>query len=129
MTFTHLPPEVAELCERTRRFVRDVIIDAEPAPGERLDQETRDRLQAAAKDAGVFAPHVPKEYGGQGIPIEHWSPILQEAGYSPIGPSARRCCRPSPSSRSAFSCARWAASSSGGSPTGGAGSSCWSPPC
>ncbi|MEU6449748.1 acyl-CoA dehydrogenase family protein [Streptomyces sp. NPDC046979] len=94
MTFTHLPPEVAELCERTRRFVRDVVIDAEPAPGERLDQATRERLQAAAKEAGVFAPHVPKEYGGQGVPIEHWSPVFQEAGYSPIGPSALNCMAP-----------------------------------
>ncbi|MEV7843374.1 acyl-CoA dehydrogenase [Streptomyces cyaneofuscatus] len=94
MTFPHLPPEVEELRERTRRFVREVVIDAEPAPGERLDQDTRGRLQAAAKDAGVFAPHVPKEYGGQGTPIEHWSPILQEAGYSPIGPSALNCMAP-----------------------------------
>ncbi|MFD0262382.1 acyl-CoA dehydrogenase family protein [Kitasatospora indigofera] len=94
MTFNHLPPEVSELRERTRRFIREVVIDAEPAPGERLDQATRDRLQAAARDAGVFAPHVPKEYGGQGVSIEHWSPVLQEAGYSPIGPSALNCMAP-----------------------------------
>ncbi|MFG2821652.1 acyl-CoA dehydrogenase family protein [Kitasatospora sp. NPDC048365] len=94
MAFTHLPSEVEELRERTRRFVREVVVDAEPAPGERLDKATRERLQAAAKDAGVFAPHVPKEYGGQGVSIEHWSPILQEAGYSPIGPSALNCMAP-----------------------------------
>ncbi|MFD7671884.1 acyl-CoA dehydrogenase family protein [Streptomyces anulatus] len=94
MTFTHLPPEVAELRERTRRFIREIVIDEEPVPGGRLDQVTRDRLQTAAKDAGVFAPHVPKEYGGQGVPIEYWSPILQEAGYSPIGPSALNCMAP-----------------------------------
>ncbi|MFD8298839.1 acyl-CoA dehydrogenase family protein [Streptomyces bauhiniae] len=94
MTVTHLPAEVAELRERTRRFVRDVVVDAEPAPGARLDQVTRDRLQAAAKEAGVFAPHVPKEYGGQGVPLEHWSPVFQEAGYSPIGPSALNCMAP-----------------------------------
>ncbi|MFJ5280899.1 acyl-CoA dehydrogenase family protein [Streptomyces parvulus] len=94
MTFPHLPPEVADLRERTRRFVRDVVVDAEPAPGERLDQATRDRLQAAAKEVGVFAPHVPKEYGGQGVPLAHWSPVLQEAGYSPIGPSALNCMAP-----------------------------------
>ncbi|MFC8866662.1 acyl-CoA dehydrogenase family protein [Streptomyces sp. NPDC057148] len=94
MAFTHLPPEVAELRERTRRFIREIVIDAEPAPGERLDQVAREGLQAAAKDAGVFAPHVPKKYGGQGVPIEHWSPILQEAGYSPIGPSALNCMAP-----------------------------------
>ncbi|MFJ4840599.1 glucose 1-dehydrogenase [Streptomyces sp. NPDC088746] len=94
MTFTHLPTETEKLRQRTRRFIREVVVDAEPAPGERLDQTTRARLQAAAKDAGVFAPHVPKEYGGQGVPIEHWSPILQEAGYSPIGPSALNCMAP-----------------------------------
>ncbi|GHG97921.1 acyl-CoA dehydrogenase family protein [Streptomyces rubradiris] len=94
MTFPHLPPEIAELRERTRRFIREVVIDAEPAPGGRLDQTTRDRLQAAAKEAGVFAPLVPTEYGGWGLPIEHWSPILQEAGYSPIGPVALNCMAP-----------------------------------
>ncbi|MEU5085029.1 MULTISPECIES: acyl-CoA dehydrogenase family protein [Streptomyces] len=94
MTYPHLPPEIAELRERTRRFIREVVVDAEPVPGERLDQATRDRLQAAAKEAGVFAPLVPKEYGGQGLPIERWSPILQEAGYSPIGPAALNCMAP-----------------------------------
>ncbi|MEU3609350.1 acyl-CoA dehydrogenase family protein [Streptomyces sp. NPDC035033] len=94
MTFMDLPPEVAELRERTRRFIRETVIDAEPAPGERLDQATRDRLQAAAKEAGVFAPHVPKEYGGQGVALAYWSPILQEAGYSPIGPSVLNCMAP-----------------------------------
>ncbi|MFF9675892.1 acyl-CoA dehydrogenase family protein [Streptomyces eurythermus] len=94
MAYPHLPPEIAELRERTRRFIREVVVDAEPVPGGRLDQATRDRLQAAAKEAGVFAPLVPKEYGGQGLPIEHWSPILQEAGYSPIGPAALNCMAP-----------------------------------
>ncbi|NKI44095.1 acyl-CoA dehydrogenase family protein [Streptomyces sp. LD120] len=94
MNSPHLPPPVRELVGRTRQFVREVVIEAEPAPGERLDPATRARLQAAAKEAGVFAPQVPKEYGGQGVPLEHWSPVLQEAGYSPIGPSALNCMAP-----------------------------------
>ncbi|MFD5108215.1 acyl-CoA dehydrogenase family protein [Streptomyces cinereoruber] len=94
MTSSDLPPEVEELRQRTRRFVREIVVDEEPAPGERLDQVARDRLQAAAKEAGVFAPHVPKEYGGQGLSLRHWSPVLQEAGYSPIGPSALNCMAP-----------------------------------
>src|SRR5690606_23057849 len=44
--------------------------------------------------AGVFAPHVPVEFGGQGLGIEHWSPIFQEAGYSIIGPSVLNCMAP-----------------------------------
>ncbi|MEU2068013.1 acyl-CoA dehydrogenase family protein [Streptomyces anulatus] len=94
MTTPPLPPEIASLRERTRRFIRESVVDAEPMPGGRLDQAARDRLQAAAKEVGVFAPLVPTEYGGQGLPIEHWSPILQEAGYSPIGPVALNCMAP-----------------------------------
>ncbi|MBL3665806.1 acyl-CoA dehydrogenase family protein [Streptomyces sp. M2CJ-2] len=94
MSLGNLPPSVEELRERTRRFIRETVIDAEPVPGERLQEDTRLRLQAAAKEAGVFAPHVPTEYGGQGLSIEHWSPILQEAGYSPIGPSVLNCMAP-----------------------------------
>lgn len=89
-----LPASIEDLRARTREFIRSTVIPAEPRPGERLEQATRDRLQAAAKAAGVFAPHVPTEFGGQGVPIEYWSPIFQEAGYSPIGPSALNCMAP-----------------------------------
>ncbi|MFF9504663.1 acyl-CoA dehydrogenase family protein [Streptomyces sp. NPDC014656] len=94
MTFSDLPPETEELRQRTRRFIRETVIGAEPAPGGRLDQATRDRLRTAAKEAGVFAPLVPREYGGQGLSPAHWSPVLQEAGYSPIGPSVLNCMAP-----------------------------------
>lgn len=89
-----LPADIEDLRLRTREFIRTTVIPAEPRPGDRLEQATRDRLQAAAKAAGVFAPHVPREFGGQGVPIEHWSAIFQEAGYSPIGPSALNCMAP-----------------------------------
>lgn len=91
---TALPHHVEELRKRTREFIRSTVIPSEPAPGERLDPAVRAELQAAAKGAGVFAPHVAVEYGGQGLGIEHWSPVFQEAGYSPIGPSALNCMAP-----------------------------------
>ena len=94
MSIEPLPAEFEELRVRTREFIRSTVIPAEPRPGGRLDQATRDELQAAAKAARVFAPHVPREFGGQGVPIQHWSPIFQEAGYSPIGPSALNCMAP-----------------------------------
>jgi acyl-CoA dehydrogenase len=89
-----LPPDVEDLRARTRRFIRDTVTQYEPVPGERLLQATRRELQAAAKEAGVFAPHVPRGYGGQGLAIADWSPVFQEAGYSPIGPSVLNCMAP-----------------------------------
>jgi acyl-CoA dehydrogenase len=94
MTPDPWPDEVELLRRRTRRFIREVVVAEEPAPGMRMPGETRARLQQAAKDAGVFAPHVPKEHGGQGVPIRYWSPVFQEAGYSPIGPSVLNCMAP-----------------------------------
>ncbi|TDW28826.1 acyl-CoA dehydrogenase family protein [Cryobacterium psychrophilum] len=89
-----LAAEYEELRMRTRAFIRDVVIPAEPRSGERLSDVTRDQLQAAAKAAGVFAPQVPREYGGQGLPLEYWSPIFQECGYWPIGASILNCRAP-----------------------------------
>jgi alkylation response protein AidB-like acyl-CoA dehydrogenase len=81
------PAELDDLRGRTRAFIREVVLPAEPGPGAPLDDATRDALRAQARDAGVFAPHAPVEYGGLGIPIDAWSPVFQEAGYSPIGPA------------------------------------------
>lgn len=91
---TALPPDVEALRVRTRDFIREIVIPAEPRPGVYLAEEVLSDLQAQAKAAGVFAPHVPTEWGGQGVPIEHWSPIFQEAGYSPIGPAVLGCMAP-----------------------------------
>ncbi|MBP3035373.1 acyl-CoA dehydrogenase family protein [Arthrobacter sp. zg-ZUI100] len=91
---TSLPSDIEDLRLRTRDFIRTVVIPAEPAPGERLKEADRSRLQDAAKAAGVYAPHAPREYGGQGVPLRYWSPIFQEAGYSLIGPTVLNCQAP-----------------------------------
>jgi acyl-CoA dehydrogenase len=86
--------DVAALTERTAQFIREVVIPAEPLPGARLEHAERMRLQAAAKEYGVFAPHVGTEFGGQGLHIPEWSPVFQAAGYSHIGPVALNCMAP-----------------------------------
>ncbi|MGA7203482.1 MAG: acyl-CoA dehydrogenase family protein [Specibacter sp.] len=88
------PSEVEELRLRTREFIRGTVISAEPRPGQALNLAVRRELGEAAKAAGVYAPHVPREFGGQGLAMEHWSPVFQEAGYSPIGPAALNCMAP-----------------------------------
>lgn len=88
------PGAVEDLRQRTRAFIRNTVIPAEPRPGQALNIAVRRELQAAAREAGVFAPHVPVEFGGQGLAVEHWSPVFQEAGYSPIGPAVLNAMAP-----------------------------------
>ena len=85
-------PEVEALIEKTRTFVRTEILpiedefhgNVEDAGGDEL----RVRMQQAAKDAGVFAPHAPIEYGGAGLNMCDRAPLFEEGGYSLFGPPA-----------------------------------------
>jgi acyl-CoA dehydrogenase len=91
------PPraEVAAVAGRTRAFVRGVCIPAEARfTGHELDPSLRAELQAAAREAGVFAPHAPVEHGGLGLDIRGWSVVFEEAGYSLLGPQALNCAAP-----------------------------------
>jgi acyl-CoA dehydrogenase len=86
---------VGEIAARTRAFVHDVCLPAETRfPGPELDPALRAELQAAAREAGVFAPHVPAEFGGLGLDIRGWSEVFEEAGYSLLGPQALNCAAP-----------------------------------
>lgn len=94
MTDFALPPHVEQLRANTRAFIDEVVIPAEPAPGQVLVPEIRRKLQQEAREAAVFAPHVPAQFGGHGLPIRYWSPIFQEAGRSLAGPQALNCAAP-----------------------------------
>ena len=90
-----LPPDVEELAERVRAFVREVCIPAEARDrGHGLDPALRAELQAEARRAGVFAPHIASQYGGLGLDIRGWSVVFEEAGYSLLGPPALNCAAP-----------------------------------
>ena len=68
--------EVSELVEKTRAFIEDVVLpiedgfggDIAAAGGDAAVQE----LQAAAREAGVFAPHAPGRVRRPGL--EHVRP-------------------------------------------------------
>ncbi|MDV6264404.1 acyl-CoA dehydrogenase family protein [Rhodococcoides yunnanense] len=85
-------PDIEKLIDRTRAFTREHVLPIEDrflgnvtdAGGDRLRVE----MQAAAKDAGVFAPHAPVEYGGHGLSMSDRAPVFEEAGYSLFGPIA-----------------------------------------
>lgn len=86
-----LPPDLAELQERTAVFVREVCIPAERDP--RQDRHgpsdaLRRELNAKASAAGLLAPHVGKGWGGLGLDHVGKAIVFEEAGYSLLGPAA-----------------------------------------
>ncbi|MBS1677512.1 MAG: acyl-CoA dehydrogenase family protein [Actinobacteria bacterium] len=91
-----IPAEVGALCGRIGEFVRDVAIPAEARDdGEHgLDDGLRRDLQAAARGAGVFAPQLARELGGQGLDMRGTTLALEAAGYGLLGPPALNCAAP-----------------------------------
>jgi acyl-CoA dehydrogenase len=92
-----IPPKVADLARRTETLIRDVVIPEETAcQGSVHDapEDLRTRLQTAAKDAGVFAPHAPTDLGGHGLGLRDQAPVFEAAGYSLLGPLALNCAAP-----------------------------------
>ena len=86
-----LPPEIAELQERTRRFIVDKVIPLEGDP--RRDShgpsdDLRLELNSRARLAGLLSPHASLEHGGLGLSHIAKAVVFEEAGYSPLGPLA-----------------------------------------
>ncbi|MDU0313891.1 acyl-CoA dehydrogenase family protein [Phycicoccus sp. M110.8] len=74
---------VTEVVPLEQRVFRDGMTDA-----------LRRDLQGRAKAAGVFAPQAPREHGGGGFRFDESAVLLEEAGYSLLGPLALNCAAP-----------------------------------
>jgi len=86
-----LTEEHRELQDRTRAFIRDVVIpyegDARETPHGPSD-ELRGELIAKAREAGLLSSHVGTDWGGLGLSHVGKAVVFEEAGYSPLGPHA-----------------------------------------
>ena len=92
-----LPSEVEDQRLRIAEFIRAVVLPAEAAAfRDGVDDTLRVRLQAAARDAGVWAPQAARELGGGGYEFTAAAVLLEEAGYSLLGPLALNCAAISP---------------------------------
>ena len=86
-----IPPELKALQARIREFIAREIIPLESDPrrtGHGPTDAFRRELMAKARSAGVFAPHVAREYGGLGLSHVGRAIAFEEAGYSLLGPHA-----------------------------------------
>jgi len=86
-----LGADLQALQARIRTFIADEIIPLEGDPRRTPHgptEELRRELIAKARAAGVLAPHVSREYGGQALSHVGRAVAFEEAGYSPLGPLA-----------------------------------------
>ncbi|MGW3737428.1 acyl-CoA dehydrogenase family protein [Streptomyces sp. NPDC005148] len=89
--------QVADVARRTTEFVRDVVMAEEQACDGNVHagpEPLRRRLQTAAREAEVFAPHVGAEWGGLGMDLCGQAVVFEAAGYSLLGPLALNCAAP-----------------------------------
>jgi len=98
MDFT-LPPEIESIRLRVRDFVAEHVLPLEADPANFADHENipHERLvpvREKAKKAGLWAPQVPKEFGGMGLPVVAWAAIYEEASRSIFGTLAIHCMAP-----------------------------------
>ncbi|WP_313370222.1 acyl-CoA dehydrogenase family protein [Achromobacter animicus] len=93
----HADVALPDLCARVRRFVDEVAIPAE-SPAIARDVAALDRcvaqLRARAKEAGLYAPQLPTEWGGLGLGWRELAEVLEEAGRGFLGPAALHCAAP-----------------------------------
>ena len=98
MDFT-LSPEIEDIRLRVRAFVEEHVLPLEAdkenfTEHENIPAARLAPVRAKAKKAGLWAPQVPKEFGGMGLPIVAWAAIYEEAARSIFGPLAIHCMAP-----------------------------------
>jgi acyl-CoA dehydrogenase len=95
-----LSPELEAVRLRVRTFVEEVVQPAEPEI-EALRSSDRDAyrrllvsLRARAREAGLWLPHMPREWGGMGLGHVELAMVQAEAAKASHGPFVLNCMAP-----------------------------------
>jgi acyl-CoA dehydrogenase len=89
-----IPPELDGLRRRVADFVRDEVLPVEAeATGEDFE-EVLEGLRKKARDAGLWTPHLPEEWGGLGVGPLGMALISQECGVSGLASLALNAMAP-----------------------------------
>jgi acyl-CoA dehydrogenase len=91
-----MPADAAEaLGARVRAFIAGTVIPFEQeAVAAGVTDDLRVTLQELARAAGMLALQAPLDFGGGGVDFETTALVLEEAGYSLLGPLAMNCAAP-----------------------------------
>jgi len=96
MDFT-LSPALSDLRGRVRTFVDAHVIPNEAtivAEDADLDWTTLHQVQAEARSAGLWTPHLPEDLGGLGLGIMGMCALFREMGRSMVGARCFNCDAP-----------------------------------
>ncbi len=92
-----LTEEQRELQARTAAFIRETVLpfEADPRRGSHGPSDALRRdLVERAREQGLLAPHVGRDWGGLGADHRTKAVIFEEAGYSMLGPIAMNIMAP-----------------------------------
>ncbi len=92
----NLPKELIELRDKVREFVDTEVIPLEKHGGdhEEMSAEELSELRQKAKNAGIYGPQLPEEFGGLGLDTIGMCVMFEQAGRSFLGPLALNCAAP-----------------------------------
>jgi alkylation response protein AidB-like acyl-CoA dehydrogenase len=80
-----------------RAFIDELVIPAEPellgAPFRRIEPRLN-ALRLAAKERGIWAPHLPVALGGSGLSLQEFAAVSEELGRTPFGHYTLNCQAP-----------------------------------
>jgi acyl-CoA dehydrogenase len=98
MDFT-LPSHIEDYRQRYRAFVAEQLLPLELDPSayddhENIRLDVLETMRAKARAAGLWAPQMPKELGGQGLTVVGMAACYEEANYSIFGPVTFNCAAP-----------------------------------
>ena len=86
-------PHAIDLARRVEKFVADEVVPLETF-ADSLPSDVLRKLREKAKREGLWAPHLPRELGGQGVELPDVCPAFEAAGRSLLGPLCLGCAAP-----------------------------------
>ncbi len=89
-----IPAELDQVRLRVRAFVHDAVLPVEPeVDDDNFDARLND-LRHRAREAGLWNPHLPPEWGGLGLGALGMALVSQELGVSGLASLALNCMAP-----------------------------------
>jgi len=89
-----VPAELEAIRRRVGEFVHTEVLAVEPQVTEENYEEVLTGRRKTARDAGLWAPHLPPEWGGMGLRALGMALVSQELGASGLASLAMNCMAP-----------------------------------